>query len=540
MEQVHRILAELSGESRDIALRRALEETARDHVIGLLMHEDYDRVTQWYAHDVTMVFGLDTTLDGEILKGHDEVIQHFTNLQEQTDIVVVPVLVIADRGRITAYTETYYRWLGKDDKEDGEMFVEEPVEAPFVGWPAVVFGDVLKVREVVVFDLNGEMKVKRVEWRQLGMEHLGDASLDAMALQSEKLKLHPTPKRIMSSRNQHDRFQVFADELTGDSRDRPLRYEIENKISVFFDDINEKRWTSVKSYFNDDARVIFGFRSPNQIIDKDVDLVIERIREKTDGMRRVTVPTLVLVDRGRVTCFLTNLWIDIDERDDDATLDLVEADTLFGEMHEVAIIDLDDEYKFKRVEFRTTTRQEIRQRGTVEDFEYLVRKTRRKLAGSSQDRAMRPVIEQMVRQFFRACDNEEVDPDIILNFFNDNPTVVARLDRPGNIWIGTAEVKQWIEAWDQKEERTVPQSIIVDRGRVSCHTITFVLETNDRMQFVEVHDVIIMDLDKNNRIERLEYRATTRKDTEHKGGPELLDALAEKAEKNAIDIDYLS
>ncbi|KAF4809096.1 hypothetical protein CGCSCA5_v011749 [Colletotrichum siamense] len=380
MEQVHRILAELSGESRDLALRRALEETARDHVIGLLMHEDYDRVTQWYAHDVTMVLGLDTTLDGEILKGHDEVIQHFTTLQEQTDIVVVPVLTIADRGRITAYTETYYRWLGKDDKDDkddGEMFVEEPVEAPFVGWPAVVFGDVLKVREVVVFDLNGEMKVKRVEWRQLGMEHLGDASVDALALQSEKLKLPPAPKCTMSSRNQHTRFQVFADELTGDSRDRPLRYEIENKISVFFDDINEKRWTSVKSYFNDDARVIFGFRSPNQIIDKDVDLVIERIREKTDGMRRVTVPTLVLVDRGRVTCFLTNLWIEIDERDDDATLDLVEADTLFGEMHEVAIIDLDDEYKFKRVEFRTTTRQETRQRGTVEDFDYLVRKTRR-------------------------------------------------------------------------------------------------------------------------------------------------------------------
>ncbi|KAI8263404.1 hypothetical protein K4K58_013004 [Colletotrichum sp. SAR11_239] len=380
MEQVHRILAELSGESRDLALRRALEETARDHVIGLLMHEDYDRVTQWYAHDVTMVLGLDTTLDGEILKGHDEVIQHFTNLQEQTDIVVVPVLTIADRGRITAYTETYYRWLGKDDKDDkddGQMFVEEPVKAPFVGWPAVVFGDVLKVREVVVFDLNGEMKVKRVEWRQLGMEHLGDASVDALALQSEKLKLPPAPKRTMSSRNQHIRFQVFADELTGDSRDRPLRYEIENKISIFFDDINEKRWTSVKSYFNDDARVIFGFRSPNQIVNKDVDLVIERIREKTDGMRRVTVPTLVLVDRGRVTCFLTNLWIEIDDRDDDATLDLVEADTLFGEMHEVAIIDLDDEYKFKRVEFRTTTRQETRQRGTLEDFEYLVRKTRR-------------------------------------------------------------------------------------------------------------------------------------------------------------------
>ncbi|KAI8204059.1 hypothetical protein KHU50_003127 [Colletotrichum sp. SAR 10_65] len=101
MEQVHRILAELSGQSRDLALRRALEETARDHLIGLLMHEDYDRVTQWYTHDVTMVLGLDTTLDGEILKGHEEIVEHFVNLQQQTEIVVVPVLTIADRGRIT-------------------------------------------------------------------------------------------------------------------------------------------------------------------------------------------------------------------------------------------------------------------------------------------------------------------------------------------------------------------------------------------------------------------------------------------------------
>ncbi|KAH0436402.1 hypothetical protein CcaCcLH18_04422 [Colletotrichum camelliae] len=181
----------------------------------------------------------------------------------------------------------------------------------------------------------------------------------------------------MGSRNQHELFQVFADELTGDSRDRPLRYELENKISTFFDDINEKRWAIVKSYFNEDARVIFGFNNPNLIVDKDVDKVITRIREKGYGMRRVTVPTLVLVDRGRITCFLTNVWIETDEKDDDETPDIAEADARFGEQHEVAIIDLDDEYKFKRVEFRSTTRQETRQRGTMEDFNYLVQKTRR-------------------------------------------------------------------------------------------------------------------------------------------------------------------
>ncbi|KAH0436401.1 hypothetical protein CcaCcLH18_04421 [Colletotrichum camelliae] len=192
MEQVQRILAELSGESRDIALRRALEETARDHLIGLLMDDDYDRVTQWYTYDVTMVLGLDTTLDGEILKGHEEIIQHFVNIQDQTEIVHIPILTIADRGRITAYTETYYKWLGKDGESHYDIsgtLIKEPVEAPFVGWPEVVYGDVLKVREVVVFDLDEQRKVKRVEWRQLGMEQLGDVSLNAMAVQSEKLKV---------------------------------------------------------------------------------------------------------------------------------------------------------------------------------------------------------------------------------------------------------------------------------------------------------------------------------------------------------------
>ncbi|KAI8316628.1 hypothetical protein K4K61_003284 [Colletotrichum sp. SAR11_59] len=515
MEQVHRILAELSGESRDLALRRALEETARDHLIGLLMHEDYDRVTQWYTDDVTMVLGLDTTLDGEILKGHEEIVEHFVNLQQQTEIVVVPILTIADRGRITVYTESYYKWLGKSEQADS-LFVDEPVEAPFVGWPEVSYGDVLKMREVVVFDLDEHTKVKRVDWRLIGMDHLGQASLDALALQTSSC-----PKRIMSPRNQHDRFQVFADELTGDSRDRPLRYEIENKISIFFDDINEKRWTSVNGYFNDDARVIFGFRSPNQIIDKDVDLVIERIREKTDGMRRVTVPTLVLVDRGRVTCFLTNLWIDIDGRDDDATLDLVEADTLFGEMHEVAIIDLDDEYRFKRVE------------QNFDDYA-------QELASASKDRLMRPAIEQMVRQYFRAADEKKWDT--IMEFFGTHPTFIGGLKEPGWIFRGRDDVLSHFKTWTSVIERTIPKIIIVDRGRVTCHLVAF-YQNPDHVgsgHFQEFHSVAIMDLDVKNRIMRMEYRDIDEEITVYEGGKDDVEASAKEAVESIVRINYLS
>ncbi|KAF6824820.1 hypothetical protein CMUS01_10088 [Colletotrichum musicola] len=201
MEHVNRIIAELSGDSRDIAFRRALEETARNHLACLLVHEEYETIDAWYAPDVTMVTGLDTTLDGEILKGHDEIKMHYEALHDQAEILLVPVLAVSDRGRITVYTETYYKWLGKVEDDAKDRNVEPPfvrimeddakddiVEPPFVGWPAVSYGDVLKSREVVVFDLNDEMKVKRVEWRQLGMDLLGKVSLDAQARKSEELQ----------------------------------------------------------------------------------------------------------------------------------------------------------------------------------------------------------------------------------------------------------------------------------------------------------------------------------------------------------------
>lgn len=184
MEQVNRIIEELSGNSRDIAFRRALEETARHHLTRVLSDQEYDTITAWYAPDVTMVTGLDTTLDGEILKGHDEIMEHFQNFHYQNEIVLVPVLTISDRGRITVYTETFYQWLAKPEDDPNNARDEQP----FVGWPCVSYLDIVKSREVVVFDLNEEMKVRRIEWRQLGVENLGQGSIDAHAKESEELR----------------------------------------------------------------------------------------------------------------------------------------------------------------------------------------------------------------------------------------------------------------------------------------------------------------------------------------------------------------
>lgn len=166
------------------------------------------------------------------------------------------------------------------------------------------------------------------------------------------------------------------------------------------------------------------------------------------------------------------------------------------------------------------------------------------LAGSSRDRAMHPAIEHMVRQFFRALDDEDLDVDIVMSFFSNNPTVIMALDEPGDIWSGVVQVQELVETWAGQAEQTIPKIILVDRGRVSCHIVTFFfydLENNPD-QFTERHQVVVMDLDKDNRIEpqRLEFRYTNRKDKIHKGGPDLYDALAKEAEEDATVVDYLS
>lgn len=164
------------------------------------------------------------------------------------------------------------------------------------------------------------------------------------------------------------------------------------------------------------------------------------------------------------------------------------------------------------------------------------------LAGTSRDRAMRPAIEHMVRQFFRVTDDQDLNVNIVMSFFSNNPTVVMGLNEPGYIWYGAVEVQELVKSWVGLTRQTIPKIIIVDRGRIACHTVRFSFNdmVNNPDQFTESHDVVVMDLDKDNRIERLEYRSTTRKNKVHKGGPDLYDAFVKEVEEDAIDIDHLS
>lgn len=159
------------------------------------------------------------------------------------------------------------------------------------------------------------------------------------------------------------------------------------------------------------------------------------------------------------------------------------------------------------------------------------------MAGSSRDLSMRPAIEELVRKFFRDCDNNRLSE--IMELLSDNPAIVYFLYMPGFIHHGRDEALEAFTSWcsDDTVTRTVLQTIVVDRGRVTCHTISFSIAAENGDFVHEAHQIAILDLDATYRIERLEYRETNRADKTHEGGRELFDALVKEAEKNAIAVE---
>ncbi|KAF9870913.1 hypothetical protein CkaCkLH20_11585 [Colletotrichum karsti] len=169
--------------------------------------------------------------------------------------------------------------------------------------------------------------------------------------------------------------EAFLDEVTGPSRDRASRYAIELKVRAMFEDIDSRRWRRVRRCFNKDARVIKALAHPSQIIDRDLDEVIrwfDSLYHNAHGeaVHHAIVPTLVLVDRGRVTCHLTNFWAELPAED-------ILKFEYFTQYHEIIVLDLDENHKITRFERRAHTQPWTKHTGDIQEFNYFVRMTKR-------------------------------------------------------------------------------------------------------------------------------------------------------------------
>ncbi|KAF6824819.1 hypothetical protein CMUS01_10087 [Colletotrichum musicola] len=98
-------------------------------------------------------------------------------------------------------------------------------------------------------------------------------------------------------------------------------------------------------------------------------------RESYSGFLVRTVPRLIIVDRGRVTSHNTEFEACLVDEDEDE----IEVCQL-TETAEVAIVDLDDEYRVKRIEFFKTDEEKLTHDGGLEEFYAKVEKAKSEAA----------------------------------------------------------------------------------------------------------------------------------------------------------------
>lgn len=154
----------------------------------------------------------------------------------------------------------------------------------------------------------------------------------------------------MTSKSERKEFCAWASEITRESSDRPVRPYIEQRIRSFFYAIDHKRWEEVKEHLSPDVRMINDLDDPESVTHKRRRVVDHFKDTLSDNFTR-TVPRIIIVDRGRVTC-QNNVFRAFPDNPT-APQDEAEFDQFTAKDH-VVIIDLDDNYFIKRIETRFT------------------------------------------------------------------------------------------------------------------------------------------------------------------------------------------
>lgn len=159
-------------------------------------------------------------------------------------------------------------------------------------------------------------------------------------------------------------FSAWASEVTGESSDRPVRPYIEQRIRALFDAMDHKRWDEFAAYLSPDVKMICELGGPETVWHMRKN-VVDRLRNCLSDCFIRTVPRLIIVDRGRVTSYNTEFEAcPVGPTAHDEDFEIYQ----FTEMAEVAIMDLDDEYRVKRMEFFKTDEKKFTYEG---DLEYL-------------------------------------------------------------------------------------------------------------------------------------------------------------------------
>ncbi|KXH30242.1 hypothetical protein CNYM01_04164 [Colletotrichum nymphaeae SA-01] len=159
-----------------------------------------------------------------------------------------------------------------------------------------------------------------------------------------------------------DDLEQFIAEVHGEVSDRPMRSVIDSRIRNFYNAIEREDCDAAKSYLREDAKLVGSLDSPGSIYNG-ADSVIEYY-EYNQGEHESTVVKLLVVDRGRATCYFEAFWIQTVHESGVAA----KAASEFKRARMVCIFNVDEKYLIRRIEFRDTDQESITTCGSLKEM----------------------------------------------------------------------------------------------------------------------------------------------------------------------------
>ncbi|KAI8263408.1 hypothetical protein K4K58_013008 [Colletotrichum sp. SAR11_239] len=116
----------------------------------------------------------------------------------------------------------------------------------------------------------------------------------------------------MAAPDEEESFRRFLEEMSGDSRDHGIRKTLDQRVHAYFKSFDAGRINEMERWYADDITFITSLQKPGSIF-KGKDEVIARHEERKAIRIKLhktvrSVPTLVVVDRGRITCLVERFY----------------------------------------------------------------------------------------------------------------------------------------------------------------------------------------------------------------------------------------
>ncbi|KAI8308089.1 hypothetical protein K4K59_010410 [Colletotrichum sp. SAR11_240] len=110
----------------------------------------------------------------------------------------------------------------------------------------------------------------------------------------------------MAAPDEEESFRRFLEEMSGDSRDYGIRKILDQRVRAYFQSLDAGRIGEAGRWYADDVILIRSIQVPGKIWKGKQEVIANHEKaladRKTSGWTLVTVPTWIIVDRGRIIC----------------------------------------------------------------------------------------------------------------------------------------------------------------------------------------------------------------------------------------------